>query len=232
MPTAQEILRLAAEEIGTVEGPRSNEVKYNAWYYGRTVYGSNYAWCDVWISWLFDQEDALDLVHGKNAYTPTHVNRFKSAGQWHSGVAGIQPGDIVFYQFDGDPQVDHVEIVEKVGRYGLLTIGGNTAPDDAGSQSNGGGVYRRSRSFKNVVGYGRPAYQASSQGVRVFTERDKLVHNAIGRSVAMADAICKKLGVQPTDQPNTGTSDPLQAILEMVARTESNLFAIKQQVGA
>jgi len=58
-------------------------------------------------------------------------------------------GDIVSYQFDGDTWPDHTGHVEKVLSLGpvlyLQTIEGNTSPGTGGSQSDGGGVYRRRR---------------------------------------------------------------------------------------
>lgn len=46
----------------------------------------------------------------------------------------------------------HIETVTRVLIPGLVfrTIGGNTAPDSGGSQSNGGGVYRKTRYARDV----------------------------------------------------------------------------------
>ncbi len=52
--TAQKALAIAAAEVGTKESPAgSNNVKYNTWFYGRTVSGSAYPWCMAFIAWLF-----------------------------------------------------------------------------------------------------------------------------------------------------------------------------------
>jgi hypothetical protein len=62
--------------------------------------------------------------------------------------------DHVTYDFgegSGGPY-DHVGQVEKVLRLGpvliIRTIEGNTSPSNAGSQSNGGGIYRKTRTVK------------------------------------------------------------------------------------
>jgi hypothetical protein len=64
-----------------------------------------------------------------------------------------QRGDVVFYNFS------HVGILESFTATTVTCIEGNTS-SGAGSQSNGGGVFRRTRSRSLVLGYGRPAYTA------------------------------------------------------------------------
>ena len=49
---------LAQNEIGVVEKPSgSNRVKYNDWYYGKSVSGDAYPWCMVFVQWLADAAD-------------------------------------------------------------------------------------------------------------------------------------------------------------------------------
>jgi hypothetical protein len=63
-----------------------------------------------------------------------------------------RPGDIVVYSFD------HIGLVEQVSGDILHAIEGNTSSGTSGSQSNGGGVYRRVRSRSDVVTIARPQY--------------------------------------------------------------------------
>ena len=62
------IINIAKREIGTSEKPaNSNKVKYNTWYYGKTVSGSAYPWCAVFLSWVFGEAGAICLMDfGKN----------------------------------------------------------------------------------------------------------------------------------------------------------------------
>ena len=54
MATAEKVLSIAREELGTKESPaNSNKVKYNTWYYGREVSGSAYPWCIAFVQWVF-----------------------------------------------------------------------------------------------------------------------------------------------------------------------------------
>ena len=69
MVTANQILAIAAKEIGYTESPaNSNKTKYGAWY------GMNgEPWCDMFVSWVGAQAGAQDII-GKFAYCPYHVN--------------------------------------------------------------------------------------------------------------------------------------------------------------
>lgn len=76
---------------------------------------------------------------------------------WSSNPSSARPGDLVVLFGRGV----HVEVVEKVLAGGIQTIGGNTAPGAAGSQSNGGGVFRRVRPFSAVHGIAHVSYPPS-----------------------------------------------------------------------
>ena len=52
--TAEKLLRIAQAELGVTEYPSgSNKVKYNTWFYGKTVSGDAYPWCAVFVCWCF-----------------------------------------------------------------------------------------------------------------------------------------------------------------------------------
>ena len=52
--TAAKLLEIAASQVGIKEVPTgSNNVKYNTWFYGRSVSGSDYPWCAAFVSWCF-----------------------------------------------------------------------------------------------------------------------------------------------------------------------------------
>ena len=52
----------------------------------------------------------------------------------------------------------HVETVRGFDGSSTLTYGGNTSAGSSGSQSNGGGAYKRSRSSGEVRGYALVRY--------------------------------------------------------------------------
>lgn len=151
--TTNEILKLAAAEIGVKEYPAdSNNVKYNTWYYGKEVSGSSYPWCCVFISYLFK---GTDLVK-KTALCMDMGQWFKDNKQWYEG--NPKAGDIIFFKFGTNNRwTNHVGIVESVNADGSVnTIEGNTSST---SDDNGGRVMRRVRT--SYVGLGRPKYSSS-----------------------------------------------------------------------
>jgi hypothetical protein len=90
------------------------------------------------------------------SYTPSALAAYRSKG-WT--VLKPQQGDLAFFNFSGGRTPQHVGLVVAVNADGsLITVEGNTSPGDSGSQSNGGGVFRRIRPTRYVVGYGRPRY--------------------------------------------------------------------------
>ena len=149
------VLDRAKFEIGYTE-KNDNETKYGAWY------GVNkQPWCAIFVSWCYDKAGLLDKVtaQGKKGFASCDAGL-----QWFAKKGKIIPigeakeGDIVFFQFDNDAQPDHVGIVEKNMKRlkALKTIEGNTSPNNKGSQSNGGGVYQKKRSYATVMAVVRP----------------------------------------------------------------------------
>ena len=149
--TVKQILTIAQEELGTMEIPaNSNNVKYNTWYYGKTVSGSAYPWCMAFVQWVFNQAGM------KLPYLTASCSGLLSwyqKNQPASVVKTPQPGDIIIYNFS------HTGIVESVGSGTVTAIEGNTSPGTTGSQSNGGMVCRRTRSTSLVIAYIRPEYE-------------------------------------------------------------------------
>lgn len=155
--TAKALLTLAQAEIGTVEHPAgSNNVKYNTAYYGREVSDKGYAWCAVFLWWLFAQADAAQLYYGgkKTAYCPTLLSDYQKKGLSVDG--GYQPGDIIFFNFSGKTNAVHVGLCESYDGKTIVTIDGNTGTTN---EANGGAVMRRARSKRYIVGAARPEYE-------------------------------------------------------------------------
>lgn len=150
--SAQKVLDVARAELGTVESPAgSNRTKY-----GRAYGMDGNAWCAMFTWWCF-QQSGLGALVPKTAYTPALADHFRKAGRWSSVP---QVGDLVLFDFPGDGvnRISHVGLVEKVNGDGsVTTIEGNTSSGQAGSQRDGGGVYRRVRRA-GIVGYAHPDY--------------------------------------------------------------------------
>ena len=140
---AKDVLTVAAGEIGNTESPaNSNLQKYGEWYGWNGV-----AWCMEFVQWCFAMAgyklphktaSCSELLSWYRKYQPERV------------VSVPRPRDIIIYNFG------HTGIVESVGASTITAIEGNTSAGDAGSQSNGGGVFRRVRSKTLVTAYIRP----------------------------------------------------------------------------
>lgn len=141
------IVEVAEKEIGTVESPKnSNITKYGQWFMLTGV-----AWCGIFVSWVYD----------KAAKPLPRIGFTKGFAGCQTAVAYFiknkkltltpDPGDIVFFDWNGDGRYDHTGIFIKwtnkeIGEF--ETIEGNTA---IGNDSNGGQVMRRIRNNKNVL---------------------------------------------------------------------------------
>lgn len=158
--TIDRVIEIATRELGYTEKPR-NVVKY--WpAIGLAPYNQyNAAWCGGFVYWVLDTAGVKVPWTSPTAfaYTPTGVRQARAAGLI---VSTPKPGDIVFFDWQGDATVDHVGIVTDASRWkatGIVTtIEGNTSPGTAGSQSDGGGVYRRTRHRSTVAAFARPKY--------------------------------------------------------------------------
>ena len=153
--TADKILEIARGELGTKESPpKSNKVKYNTWYYGRTVSGSAYPWCMVFVQWVFNQAGARALLPIRTASCGTLMTYAQRAGEWVTG--DYKPGDVVIYDFPGGAATDHTGIIESATGDTVTAIEGNTSKNNA---SDGGEVCRMTRNIGTVRGAWRPKYE-------------------------------------------------------------------------
>lgn len=147
------IINKAKSQLGIKE-KGANNVKYNTEYYGRPVQGTGYAWCAVFIWWVFKECNLKKLYYGggKTAYCPTLVSWFKQKKQWRKPGSVPKAGDIIFFDYNHNNSSDHVGIVESYNSSTkvVTTIEGNKR--DA--------VVRQTYSLnhKDICGYGVPAY--------------------------------------------------------------------------
>lgn len=139
MATRQQIINMAASQIGATSG--------------RKYIGSNAAWCNAFVSWVFRQCGVPSSNMPQGNCTRATMPMFKKYGRFHMRGDGYtpQPGDVVYFYFGRIAPVDHVGIVEYMSGGVMHTIEGNTS---------GGKCMRKTR--KSWYGVGCPIYDGSS----------------------------------------------------------------------
>lgn len=158
-PTRWQVVQTAASQIGYVEGGGSDGRSGNVTRYWQELYPQwqGQPWCGAFVAWVLRQRGVTDYPIGIPGifYTPSIVAAAKSKGVWHgdSDLASIKPGDVVLFDFGSGGAV-HVGLAEEyLGAGQVRTIEGNTSPTNRGSQNNGGGVYRRTRTAAAILGW-------------------------------------------------------------------------------
>lgn len=149
----EEICALAIKQEGVAEEPgRENCVKYNDWFYGRSVSGPAYPWCMTFMQWL---ANSVGLPVLRTAGCTALAGWAKEHGQWVT--ESFRRGDWVEFDFSGQRRItQHVGLVLEVHSNCVDTIEGNTG---FGNQSNGGRVQRRKRKVSLITGAWRPPYE-------------------------------------------------------------------------
>lgn len=197
MNQADDILGLARHQIGVKESPSgSNNVIYNTRYYGQEVHdglwGTTFAWCAVFVWWLFRELGLSKLYYGgkKTASCTTLCNYYKANGQIVP-FDQAKPGDIVFFKWKTTRKTpQHVGIVESRKEDTLTTIEGNTA---VGNDGNGGMVMRRKRKSNVVFAVARPAYKNNEEEIDMTKEDvQKIVKEEVEKAVSELKPIVYK----------------------------------------
>jgi LysM repeat protein len=141
------------------EGKNNNTI-FGAWY------GMNYQpWCAMFVSYCFNKAGAGELVAAQSkkgfASCSAAVRYFKGKKRLVN-VKHPKAGDIVFMNFDRNPDADHVGIVisNDVKSKVLHTVEGNTVnPNGSGDQTNGDGAFYKTRPYRYIVAVVRPAWE-------------------------------------------------------------------------
>ena len=162
MTQAADFVAKAQTQVGVVEVPDNKTI------YGKFTGHDGQPWCGSFVMWCAAQIGFKAMPNC--VYTPAGATAFQGQGKWSNHeTAKPQPGDIVFFNFDGKG-IEHVGIVVKDNGDGTITtIEGNTSSDSKpkGNQANGGEVAIKTRAFQAankrkmvvfVVGFGRPKW--------------------------------------------------------------------------
>jgi len=137
-----EIVSVALSQVSNAGGE-----PYWSWY----GFDGRVEWCACFVSWCADQCGYIDSgVIPKFAGCVNGSQWFKDRGQWQDGGFTPEAGQIIFFDWEGDGETDHVGIVERCENGIVYTVEGNS------------GDACRQRSYpvgsSSIYGYGIPAY--------------------------------------------------------------------------
>lgn len=136
------IVSVALSQVGNVGGQ-----PYWSWY----GFDGRVEWCACFVSWCANECGYIENgVIPKFAGCVLGSQWFKDRGQWQDGSFEPSAGQIIFFDWEGDGETDHVGIVEKCENGIVYTVEGNSG--DACRQKQ----YAVGSSV--IYGYGIPAY--------------------------------------------------------------------------
>jgi hypothetical protein len=137
-----EIIKVAAAQIGNKGGR-----KFWTWYGLK----SRVAWCCIFVSWCADQCGYVKAgIIPKYSNCRDTMRWFQARHQYQNSSYTPAPGDIIWYDWNGDGKADHIGFVEKAEGGQIHTIEGNS-----------GDMCRRrthAASSRLIMGYGVPKY--------------------------------------------------------------------------
>lgn len=165
MATGNDLLRVASKYLGynRFDDPLTGTIFGRAYAerHGEYFGYSGVPYCDMLVTFCLRE---IGITNFDSAYVPGRIATARARG-WLVLREKAQPGDLVCFDWDGDGVADHIGIVEIKYAWSFQTIEGNTSSGAYGSQSNGGGVYRRVRSFDTVIAVIRPPYTRAAHPV-------------------------------------------------------------------
>lgn len=128
MATANDIIRVAAAEIGNAEANGRNNIKYNTEYYGHEVKDTGstiYSWCVVFVCWVFKHAGAANLFCGGAATASTSYvyDYYNRQGRIYSSP---KVGDLAVCKKKATGEFYHTGIVESISGTKFKTIDGNS----------------------------------------------------------------------------------------------------------
>lgn len=138
----QVIVQVALSQEGNIGGQ-----PYWSWY----GFNNRVEWCACFVSWCADQCGYIDAgIIPKFALCSEGAAWFSQRGQFQDSSYVPASGNIIFFDWQGNGDVDHVGIVESVVNGTVYTIEGNSG-DMCRRKSYPIGYYE-------IYGYGIPAY--------------------------------------------------------------------------
>ena len=133
---------MALSQLGNVGGR-----PYWSWY----GFESRVDWCACFVSWCADQCGLIESgAVPRFSLCSDGVDWFQAKGKWQARGSTPTAGMIIFFDWDGDGESDHVGIVEKSEGGRVYTVEGNSG--NAVKQNN------YDLNYSCIMGYGVVSY--------------------------------------------------------------------------
>lgn len=152
MSLRDDVVKAAKSQIGVCE-PSGDDV-YLKWF-NKTTGSSlpmNASWCACFTSWCLRKASVPTSVFGNFAQCSVALSWAKSKKIFYYRNTGHRPspGDLIFFDWDGDSKPDHIGIVESTTVNSVKTIEGNTK---GGATVDGVREKIYSATSKSIYGY-------------------------------------------------------------------------------
>jgi len=156
----------AKARVGITEHPAGSNrgPKITAWQEMSGYPGGGVAWCQCFVNasaYVGSRKRIKPIWFG--GYTVSVVEQANNGehGLKRITLQAARPGDWIYFNFPGGESVDHVGLFMHSNFDGTIsTIEGNTSSGNSGSQSNGGGVFRRTRDRSLIAAVVRPPFKS------------------------------------------------------------------------
>lgn len=167
------VLAHAKKFIGVTEHPAGSnggEPEPAGWirdrgYVSGTAASVGPPWCDIFYSSMVVLAGGHVPSGEDSGYVPQTVaiakaglGGYEEFVAWNGDHSRVTAGWGAAFAWNGSHLGgDHIEVFDHwVSASEFATVGGNTSSDNSGDQSNGGGVFARTRNIVDVVGFVKP----------------------------------------------------------------------------
>lgn len=115
--SSSEIVAIGLSQVGNIGGQ-----PYWSWY----GFSSRVEWCACFVSWCANEAGLIDSgAIPKFSTCVVGVQWYKDNGRWQDSNYIPSPGDIIFFDWNGDGLSEHVGIVERYENNTVYTVEGN-----------------------------------------------------------------------------------------------------------
>lgn len=166
MTTAKQVMDVARDQIGYTEKAKNNNK------YGK-AFGLNYdSWCAIFVWWCgnraAEKHKGLNPIAKNASAAYIQEETVRRGGKWilkkttkakekKAILPKLKEGDIISFDFGKkDAWRDHTGFVESVKGDTIITIEGNTQPQEGSAKYDG--VHRRKRKYTEMCSVVRPRY--------------------------------------------------------------------------